>query len=109
MDSQGIHKASENLKRHLDLINPSEAEWIYCGSKGEVKFDVVKTHLDDFFEELFCYVAITRKESFKTNKKSLFDNIKDHIGVINFFVWSEDFRKVIEFNDIGVFRKVTRI
>lgn len=107
MDSRLIHKTSEKLSLRIDWHKPSDTEWIYCGSKGEVKFDVVGTELNNFFDGDVFYVATTRIKSFETNKKDLLLLLTEIIGSKNFFVWSESFKKVIEFNHIGVFRKGT--
>lgn len=105
MDSAFIHKTSEKLRPRIDWIKPSDTEWIYCGSKGEVKFDVVDTEFNHFLDGDVFYVATTRAKSFKTNKQDLLPSIAEILGSKSFFVWSENFKKVIEFNHIGVFRK----
>lgn len=105
MDSRLIHKTSEKLSLRIDWYRPSDTEWIYCGSKGEVKFDVVETEFNNFFDGDVFYVATTRTKSFQISKKDLLLSITEIIGSKNFFVWTESFKKVIEFNHIGVFRK----
>jgi hypothetical protein len=105
MDSRLIYKTSQHLQSQVSWEKVSESEWIYCGTLGEVKYDIVESHLNIFFKTEKAYVSITRKDSFDINKATLFESIKDIIGSKDFFIWNEDFKKVIEFSKIGVFRK----
>src|SRR5579875_1989902 len=105
MDSRLIHKTSEKLIANIDWIKPFDTEWIYCGSKGEVKFDVVEKELNEFLDSDMLYVVITRNNSFETSKQNLLPSISNIVGSKNLFIWNENFKKVIEFNQIGVFRK----
>jgi hypothetical protein len=104
MDSLLIHKTSEKLKFKIDWIKRSETEWIYCGAVGEVKWDVVAKELDEFFEGDIFYVATTRTRSFKINKEEFLLSIDTLVGNKSFFIWNESFKKIVEFNSIGVFR-----
>ena len=105
MDSRLIHKTSEHLKHDIDWLKPGESEWIYCGSEGEVNFDMIKNELGTFFNEGKYYVVTTRAGSYETDSGTLLGSVSDKIGVIDFYIWNENFQKVVEFNKIGVFRK----
>ena len=105
MEPRLIYKASEKLQPKIDWKKPLDTEWIYCGAKGEVKFDVVETELNQFLDTSTLFVATNRNSSFQTDKQHIMPSISHIIGSKNFFVWNENFTKVIEFNHIGVFRK----
>lgn len=105
MDIHLIHKTSEKLKLKIDWINHAETEWEYCGAAGEVKWDVVAETSTNFFHANRLFVATTRNGSFETDKDNLISSIQQLVGAKNFFVWSEDFQRVIEFNQIGIFRR----
>lgn len=61
--------------------------------------------LDSFLDDDTFYVATTRGNSFKIDKEGLLSSVDNLIGRKSFFVWNEDFKKIVEFNYIGVFRK----
>jgi hypothetical protein len=106
MDSRLIHKTSEKLKFYIDWIKPGETEWIYCGVKGEIKIDLVRKELEDFFKNAENFnIAVMRKNSYTIEKTKLLTSIIESIGISNFFIWTEDFQEVMEFSKIGVFRK----
>lgn len=105
MDTRLIYKTSETLKLKIYWIKPAETEWIYCGAEGEVKWDVVEKELDNFFDDGIFHIATTRTNSFDIDMDSLVSSIQKLIGRKNFLIWSEDFQKAMEFNQIGVYRK----
>jgi hypothetical protein len=105
MDSHLIHKTSEKLKFKINWIKPSEAEWIYCGEAGEVKWNVLAEELWSFFDDDTFHIATTRTNSFTIDKEELLSSINNLVGRKNFFIWNEGFKKLVEFNQIGVFRK----
>jgi len=100
-----IYKASEHLKYQIEWTKATDSEWIYCGSIGEVKFEVVFEHIRMHFTGSNFYISINRNESFQSHSEELFTRIKDFVGLKDFFIWDSAFKKVIEFNHIGVFRK----
>jgi len=105
MDTRLIYNTSEKIKVKIDWIKPADTEWIYCGSAGEVKWDVVTEELNRFFDGDGFYVATTRANSFPSDKDGLLSSIENLVGKKNFIIWSVDFQKAVEFNQIGVFRK----
>jgi hypothetical protein len=105
MDSRLIHKTSEKLKFKIDWIKLSETEWVYCGEAGEVKWDIVAKELYSFFDDDIFHVATARTNSFTVDKEELLSSINNLVGRKNFFIWNEEFKMMVEFNRIGVFRK----
>jgi hypothetical protein len=105
MESRLIYEKSRHLKSLVCWEEVSDSEWIYCGAKGEVKYDLIGKHINDFFSEGKAYVSLTRKDSFEIERKFLLESITELIGDKNFLIWDEIFNKSIEFYHIGVFRK----
>ena len=105
MEPQLIYKKSEALQSKIDWITPTDSEWSYCGTKGEIKVDVIENEFIQFFEGNDFFIATTRKASFESTRQTLFDNVANLVGNKNFFVWDEHFQRVIEFSWIGIFRK----
>ena len=105
MESRLIYKTSEHIKSKVKWIKVTESEWIYCGSNGDVKFEIVSEHIKHHFLESNFYVALNRNESFVSNSETIFRDIRELVGMKDFFLWDFSFVKVIEFNHIGVFRE----
>ena len=93
------------MKQKIKWFKFSETEWIYCGAEGEVEWDVIEREFDNFFDDGIFYISSTRNNSFDSEKKNLLSSLQTLVGVKNFLVWNQDFKKAIEFNHIGVFRK----
>ncbi len=105
MESRLIYKASEHHRSKIDWIRQGESEWIYCGSKGEVKFETVGNELKDFFKSDKFFIAKTRNDSFESTPENLLSSVIEIVGARDFFIWDEAFQMVVEFSKIGVFRK----
>ena len=105
METRLIHKTSQKIQQKIEWIKLGETEWQYCGAVDEVKWDVITEAIGNFFDGNRLLVAITRNDSFEIGKENLLSSLQQHVGSSNFFIWSEDFLKVIEFNKIGVFRR----
>jgi len=105
MESRLIYIASEHLKSKVNWIKVTESEWIYCGSNGDVKFEIVLEHINHHFLDSNFYIALNRSESIESNSQTIFRDIKELVGMKDFLLWDFSFEKVIEFNHIGVFRK----
>lgn len=104
MDSKTLYIAGNKQLAKIRWINADTNEWQYCGAGNEVKWDVVHDALSAFFETSTLVVVLGRNDSFATGKADVVKAIETLVGNRNFFIWSEDFQKVTEFKDIGVFR-----
>ena len=107
MESRLIYETSKHLTSKIHWDRVIESEWMYCGSKGEVKFDIVLKHIRDHFIDSKLYVVLTRNDSFETSKENINKTVEQLIGSDDFLIWDFRFERVIEFNKIGVFRKGT--
>ena len=105
MESRLIYKANEHLKSKVKWIKVTESEWIYRGSNGDVRLEIVSEHIKRHFVDSNFYVALNRNESFVSNSQTILTDIKKLVGMKDFLLWDFSFEKVIEFNHIGVFRE----
>jgi hypothetical protein len=83
----------------------SDTEWIYIGAKDEIQKQIVFKIIYDYFTGNELYVACSRQKSFATDKVHIEEAIENLLGAENFYVWDKNFKKAIEFNQIGVMRK----
>lgn len=106
MDSHLIYTASDSLKYKVDWIKATpESEWFYFGAGKEANIEFAMKTVTEYFNYDILHIAHTRKDSQTTNKKEFLNAVENILGVENFFVWDSGFKKVIEFNNIGVMRK----
>jgi hypothetical protein len=105
MDSRLIYEANKKAIDKVEWIKQQDSEWAYCGVKEDFKYELVEAALNNFFENDGFYFSITRKDSFECLKPEMMRHVDELIGVKGFCIWDGDFKKVIEFNNIGTFRK----
>src|SRR5688500_17109493 len=98
MDSRLIYEKSKHPESKIQWNRITESEWIYCGSKGEVKFDIVFNHVRDYFTDAKLYIVLTRNNSFETIKENIHSVVEELVGSNNFLIWDIRFERVIEFN-----------
>ena len=77
---------------------------MYCGRSDDLKTALLKQTIDELFSGDKIYFVLSRHDSRIEAKSKLVDLIASNIDENNFIIWSEDFCKVMEFNNIGVFR-----
>jgi len=80
------------------------SDWVYCGVGDEIKEDVIDMAINEYFQDSMIYFVSARKESREVNKKDILELIKKELGQNELFLWDVNFKKVIEFNKIGVMR-----
>jgi hypothetical protein len=101
-----IYAASDSLKYKVNWINVSaETEWIYFGAEFEANKLLVVKNVTDYFPDSSLFIVTTRKESMAINKNDLIKSIDNILGFKDFFIWDSQFKRVIEFNHIGVMRQ----
>lgn len=103
MDSKNIYISSQVFSRKtLWLRNHSaDSEWFFIGSDTS-KLNVI---IDSFFaEEQALYLVTDRHNSKQLSKSETLENAKDLLEKTQFSIWDFNFKKVIEFNKIGVYR-----
>ncbi len=102
MDSKNIYISSQTYLKNVAWIkNNSDTEWIYI-SNDTLKIDLL---IDNFFErESEFYLITDRHCSKQADKEQILKNTKDYLENYDFLIWNLRFNKVIEFNDIGVYR-----
>jgi hypothetical protein len=59
----------------------------------------------DYFPDTPLYLAINRQDSIQVDIMDIDRALDNILGLKNFLIWDKQFKRVIEFNDIGVMRK----
>ena len=102
MDSKNIHISSQTyLKNMFWLPNGTESEWNFIGN------DVIK--LQSLINSIFktdqtLYLVTDRHNSLEEDKIKILEYSKLLIEQKDFLIWDIHFKKVVEFNKIGVYR-----
>jgi hypothetical protein len=99
MESALIYSVGSHMK---NIANWSA--WVYCGIEDDIKEDVIENAVNEFFPDRMLYLVTNRKASGEVNKQDILERIKKGLGQNDFFIWDINFKKVIEFNKIGVMR-----
>ena len=99
MDAHLIYSSSSHMKSVVTW-----SEWVYCGIGDDIKEDVIEKTVNEYFQGSLLYFVTNRKESEEMNKMKIFEMIKTRLGQIEISIWDSNFKKVIEFNKIGVMR-----
>lgn len=106
MEPSLIYSASSSLKYKVAWIEISaETEWIYFGAENEVNKPIVIKSINEYFPDSHLYIALNRRDSRQANKYEIGEAIDSILGMQDFLIWDTKFKKVIEFNHIGVMRK----
>ena len=99
MESHQLYSASSHMKNRANWC-----EWIYCGIGDDIKDDIIYKAVNAYFPDSKIYFVSTRKESSQVNKQNVLERIKKGLGEYELFLWDANFKRVIEFNKIGVMR-----
>ncbi|MBV4357614.1 hypothetical protein [Pinibacter aurantiacus] len=105
MESRLIYEANKKSIGKVEWIEHAGGEWAYCGVKEDFRRELVEAELSSFFNQDVFYFSKTRKDSFTRMKQELMLHIEEMIGVNEFCIWNDEFKRVMEFNKIGTFRK----
>ena len=106
MDSRIIYESAKTYIKNVTWtkpLNSVDTEWEYIDTTNNIE-NITKT-IQDFLITDQLFIALSRHESFETDKELIADKIRPLIGKTDFSIWNFSFQKVIEFNKIGVFRK----
>jgi hypothetical protein len=90
--------------KSLGVKATSDSEWIYFGDGTNVKKTIVVEIINTHFIESRLLVSWTRQESFQVERDEIEKSIERILGLESFLIWDTNFKKVIEFNHIGVLR-----
>ena len=107
LDSKLIYSASEALKLKISWTKVTvDSEWTYFGEDWEVNKGIVNDSINYHFNSYnSLYVSWTRQQSIEVNKSQIIEQIEKLLGKQSFFIWDTKFKKVIEFNKLGVMRR----
>lgn len=94
-----IYSASSSMKNRANW-----SEWVYCGVGNDTKGDLIDKTINEYFHDSMLYFVSTRNGSSEVNKQDIVAKIKKELEQNALFLWDANFKKVIEFNEIGVMR-----
>lgn len=81
--------------------------WMYFGDDKKIKSEFIIAEINNHLTTSEILLVLDRSTSKKIARKSAFESIKEHLLVRHFSLWDIDFKRVVQFNLIGVFRKGT--
>ncbi len=106
LTSRVIYEKSKHLQSNVKWILIDDVEWIYGGTTDDLKLNIIINHFDNHFKGFKKFnISLNRNNSYEVSRNDIEATIIKLIGIENFFIWDSDFKNVIEFNEIGVFRK----
>jgi hypothetical protein len=108
MDSRNIFESNKTFINKVQWdktgIDPKSEYFTYDLNNEKSMLDLNKV-IEQFFISDVIHVSTVRKESFSTQKTELLEKIINLFGKEDFSIWNENFKKVIEFRKMGVYRK----
>ena len=104
MDNHLVYTVSKRLITHVAWQETDNIGWLYCGLSGDLKTDLLRESINEHFESEKIYFVLDRKQTSELDTVNAIANIASNIDKRNFSLWSMDFKKVMDFNKIGIFR-----
>ena len=106
MESRLIYESNKTYLNHVEWIKAENAgsEWSFFGNDENIGEIQIRKILDENFDDENLYFVFSRNESSEMNKNELVKKISKVFRYYNFTVWNNNFRKVIEFNKVGIYR-----
>ena len=103
MDSRLIFESSKTFldKVEWTMGNHPDSEWHNLEINSTNHLHLI---IEEFFITETLHVTVGRNDSFTVNKNEIYNKIKDYYCKADFLIWNENFKKVIQFNRIGVYR-----
>lgn len=81
--------------------------WMYFGDDKKINGELIIAEINSHLTTSELLLVLDRTSSKKIARESAFESIKEHLLLRDFSLWDIDFKHVVEFNRIGVFRKGT--
>jgi len=105
LESRLIYIVSHNQNK-IEWLNVTveNGAWIYIGNGDELRKEFINKSIDEYFVDSRLYIAWTRNGSKQVPKKNIVYAINNILGSENFSIWDTNFKRVIEFNKMGVMR-----
>jgi len=104
LDSKNIHIATRHARSKIAWMNCGESEWVYIGEKEDFNLQKVDKEIASFFHEDRIYLSVDRHTGFEVSKDKAAWNVLKYLSN-DVFLAGEDFRNIMEFNKMGIFRR----
>lgn len=105
MESRLLHKSTSFLKGKVEWEGDAHSEWISIGQCGDRDFSVIARLILEHFGECDLFLVRERDNSMKIQAVDVISILEPLVGIENFFLWSFELDRAIEFNRIGVLRR----
>lgn len=106
MESRLIYKVSRHCLQNIEWLNATveNGAWVYIGNGYEIRKEFILSSISEYFADEILYISWTRNGSKEIPKETIETAIENMLGVDNFSIWDINFKKVIEFDKMGVMR-----
>lgn len=104
MDNHLIYTVTKRLISHVVWQETPDVGWLYCGLSDDLKTDLLIECINTHFLDEKIYFVLDRKQTCALDKANAITTIASNIDKRDFSLWSLDFKKVMNFNKIGIFR-----
>lgn len=111
MESRLIHISSSTYLSKVKWELPFEgadSEWVYFGLGNELDLALVEKVIDQHLQSEELMLDLGRHRSRQINSRAMIREFGEIIAVSGFVLWDTNFRSVIQFGQIGIFRKGVR-
>jgi hypothetical protein len=109
MDSKNIYITSDTYLRMVSWEKQGEEEWIYLGVGKDFELDKASQLVRSTLKTEEIYIVTDRKNSRVLLVEDIIKGIEMELNASSFVLWDSSFRRVVEFNRIGVARKGHRV
>ncbi|MBN8567638.1 MAG: hypothetical protein J0M25_13015 [Flavobacteriales bacterium] len=105
MDPKQIYIAANHMSRQVkwELVNGDE--WFFVGANEEFNVEEFQKIATGFFGEMPLYIVIDRNNVIESTCYELSDELAKIPRDIDILITSQNHRKIIQINKIGVARK----
>jgi hypothetical protein len=104
MDAHLIYTVANRLISHVTWQPTEDIGWLYCGLSDDLKTDLLDESINKHFQDQKIYLILYRKETCEIATVDAIATIASTIDKRDFSLWNLDFKKVMDFNKIGIFR-----
>ena len=105
MESKIIYISNETYlpKVNWKRLDNAESEWKYLDINKN-SLSEIQSLINAYFDDAELLIVTTRNDSRREKRNDIGPLLLDILDKFNFTIWNVHFKKVIEFNNVGVYR-----
>lgn len=107
MEARLIFESNKAYLPKVGWLRPtdnSDSEWIHIGTGKKLDRKLIGGKIDTHIGSKLLFVCSTRTTSHQIDKNLFETQLNSLVDISDFTLWDEEFKRVIEFNHIGVLR-----